>query len=599
MSEPLHRIVPYERQFARHSKSVYWYQENNGDITPEMVYISSKNKYWFYCDTCNHTFYASLNKINNNCWCPYCCTNSITLCDDEHCASCYHKSFASHPKVIFWNSTKNGTVTPRDKFRNANTKFWFNCDTCEHTFDMSLNNLTYGGKWCPYCAHCELCDDEHCASCYQNSFASHPKAQFWYVEKNGTITPRDKFRNANAGTKFWFYCDTCDHTFKTSLNDVNSGCWCPYCAHCELCDDAYCTACYNNSFASHPKVIYWNSIKNGDINPRKVFKYSNKIYWLYCNSCEHTYDTILSNLTLNESGCSYCGIQGNIKLCEDINCESCFNKSLASCPEIVRKYDVKNTKNLRQIFKSTSSINQKIWLKCDTCPHSYNTTGATIQRGCGCPYCSVPCKEICDDDDCDFCYQHSYASHPTSINWSKKNGNIKPRDCIKKSNKKYWFDCDNCKDPYLCALNNRCAGKSCPICKRKTEKKMHDALKERHPDIVREFKQEWCKNINCLPFDFCILGLKIIIELDGRQHLLIQVSNWGDPESIHERDVYKQKCAKNNGYHTIRILQEDVLYDKNKWLDKLLLEIEYIKNNQGSIHHRYICDNNEYDIFPQ
>ena len=68
-------------------------------------------------------------------------------------------------------------------------------------------------------------------------------------------------------------------------------------------------------------------------------------------------------------------------------------------------------------------------------------------------------------------------------------------------------------------------------------------------------------------------------------------------EERHKRDVYKEKCAKENGYHTIRILQEDVLYDNNSWLSNILYEIEYIKNNKDIIHHRYICDNNEYDIF--
>ena len=47
----------------------------------------------------------------------------------------------------------------------------------------------------------------------------------------------------------------------------------------------------------------------------------------------------------------------------------------------------------------------------------------------------------------------------------------------------------------------------------------------------------------------------------------------------------------------IRILQEDVLYDNNDWLDNLIREVKFIHNNPDHIHNRYICDNNEYHIF--
>ena len=98
---------------------------------------------------------------------------------------------------------------------------------------------------------------------------------------------------------------------------------------------------------------------------------------------------------------------------------------------------------------------------------------------------------------------------------------------------------------------------------------------------------------------FCIPELKIIIELDGIQH--IRYVKFFDRkltfEERHKRDLYKQQCANDNGYHIIRILQDDVLYDKNDWLCNLQREIEYIKNNQTVIHNIYICDNDEYGIF--
>ena len=98
-----------------------------------------------------------------------------------------------------------------------------------------------------------------------------------------------------------------------------------------------------------------------------------------------------------------------------------------------------------------------------------------------------------------------------------------------------------------------------------------------------------------LPFDFCIPELKIIIELDGAQHF-IQVSNWASPEETYENDLFKEKCAKENGYSMVRIIQEDVFNDTYDWLSKILLSIEEIKIS-GNIENRYLCENNEYNKF--
>jgi very-short-patch-repair endonuclease len=144
--------------------------------------------------------------------------------------------------------------------------------------------------------------------------------------------------------------------------------------------------------------------------------------------------------------------------------------------------------------------------------------------------------------------------------------------------------------------NHHLNGANCPICKNKTEQKMYEALKPLYHSLITQFKQEWCKNITHLPFDFCIPEHKIIIELDGRQHFN-QVSNWNSPEETFENDLFKEKCANENGYSVIRILQEDVFGDKYDWLSKLQTEIENIITDNTIIHNIYICENGEYDKF--
>ena len=116
------------------------------------------------------------------------------------------------------------------------------------------------------------------------------------------------------------------------------------------------------------------------------------------------------------------------------------------------------------------------------------------------------------------------------------------------------------------------------------------------PSIIIQFKQDWCKKILNLPFDYCIPEHNIIIELDGGQHFK-SVPSWSSThEEQFETDKYKEKCANDNGYSMIRIVQEDVWNDKYDWCKELWETIENIKNG-NTVVNIYLCKNNEYDKF--
>lgn len=141
--------------------------------------------------------------------------------------------------------------------------------------------------------------------------------------------------------------------------------------------------------------------------------------------------------------------------------------------------------------------------------------------------------------------------------------------------------------------SNHLQGQGCPLCVNKTEAKLYEKLITIYPTLQTQFKQDWCKRITYLPYDFCIPEYKIIIELDGEQHFR-QVSNWSSPEDQQENDKFKETCANGNGYSIIRLLQEDVFYDTYDWIKELCGSIEeIIKTNE--ITNIYLCQNNEYN----
>lgn len=109
---------------------------------------------------------------------------------------------------------------------------------------------------------------------------------------------------------------------------------------------------------------------------------------------------------------------------------------------------------------------------------------------------------------------------------------------FKSSNEKFWFTCEN-EHAFKSTLNNINNNNTwCPFCVNKTETKLYEWLKKFYPEVKVQVKYNWCKNNRCLPFDFCIEDLKLIIELDGDQHFK-QVSNWTSVEKIQITDRKK------------------------------------------------------------
>lgn len=357
----------------------------------------------------------------------------------------------------------------------------------------------------------KFCGKKDCSKCFELSFASHPRAKNW--------SERNKFKpwqiTKKVSKKFEFKCDVCDHYFISRVSDVVFKTWCPYCARKKLCDDSKCNICFNISFASYEKSRWWSS-KN-IISPRFVFKRTIKKYYFDCNKCNH-----------------------------------CFRSSLESICAPTKLY----------------------W----------------------CLYCAH--RKLCDDINCMMCFNKSFASHEKSKFLSDKN--INPRKIFKNSRKIFEFTCKVCNGKFNATLNhisryNRSSW--CPHCVNKTEKKLFDYLSKKYIDIKKQYKPKWCKsNISnrCLPFDFFIPSLNIIIELDGPQHFK-QISNWDDPKYTQSKDLYKMKKAYDNKISVIRIPYE-YIFDNKKFEEyKDIIIQNLILREKPEIV--YLCNDNRYEHF--
>lgn len=209
------------QSFASCEKAEFWSEEN--ELAPHQVSKGSKCKFLFDCPDCGHEFEKSLESITGARmeWCPYC--NGQGICEDVNCEFCLNKSFASTDRAQCWG--RDNEISARSVCKNSNTKFYFDCDTCGHTFDAQPSKVM-AGSWCCFCANLKLCGDENCQTCLAKSFASHPESNHWSNEKND-CSPKDVFRGTKK--KYVLVCNNCNNDTTIAPRDIINDQWCRNC----------------------------------------------------------------------------------------------------------------------------------------------------------------------------------------------------------------------------------------------------------------------------------------------------------------------------------------------------------------------------------
>lgn len=513
----------------------------------------------------------------------------------------YDLSFASLDKAEYWHFAKNGSVLPKDVSKWDKEKYWFHCDVCNHDFEKNLRDVTSKKSWCQYCSHKKLCDSNiKCKVCDKNSFYSRQESKMWHSTRNGKITPRDIFKTSEK--TFWFKCPDCNEDFQNKLSNKIK------CTNCKL-------------FKSNKLCKHWHPTKNHGIFPSDVNKGTKKKYWFICPHCKHDIFVSLDKIN-SRLPCKYCGLKD---LCKNDDCQFCYRKSFISYDgktkggKMIRECLVNdnvnndgNKINLRSLHRNNNTHVFKF--QCPDCNHIFDKTLNNISQGHWCGYCKGKVK--CNDDTCKHCLKRSFAHCDTILPttnkkvvsyWSSKNTK-KPRDFALNSGLSALFDCPDCNHTFESVIGNVSSGHWCGnTCRNKTEKKLHHWITERKDEFnyihyQTQYKPEWADlrktHYTRYIYDFYLefYDVKIIIELDGRQHYK-QVSNWSTPLHNQIRDKIKENLATNQDINIIRLNQEDVFNDKGNWEKELLQSIHSIRENSDKITMIYdLTDSKRYIV---
>jgi Probable Zinc-ribbon domain len=394
-----------------------------------------------------------------------------------------------------------------------------------------------------------LCDSELCGVCHERSFASHPKAKYW--SKKNKCSPRQITQG--SAEKCWFDCPNCPHDFEKQMFNIKKGSWCPYCArYChKVCGRETCVYCYNRSFASHPRSRCWS--RSNPVKPSQVTICSNEKYLFDCE-CGHTFPATPGSIS-HDSWCPYCSV-GSSKLCDAKSCLSCHNRSFASHPK-AQYWSMQNTLSPRDVTLHGHTI---VWFTCSECGHDFDNEPHQVARSDGktswCPYCAN--QKLCDQE-CNICFDKSFASHSMSKYWSEKN-TLTPRHVFKRSGKQYWLRCDYHHDfkPILANVTKTINPTWCPKCNEsKGEKAVALALEEFELLFQREKTFPDLRDVGRLRFDFYLTynGHECVIEYDGQQHFhdIVFYKKKDGLRGRQTRDLIKTKYCLKNNINIIRI----------------------------------------------
>jgi hypothetical protein len=436
-----------------------------------------------------------------------------------------------------------------------------------------------------------LCKKDDCEPCNKASFKQILKEKeiehlYLYSKSN----PPSHHLLPHSRSDIIMKCDSCRHEYPTKPTNITSGRGCPYCNKGKLCENVKtCSHCLPRCFLSSNRADYY--IGENQPNIETITLRCNTLYKFKCPDCLHIIEKS-PDAIFKGKWCDYCNPYGDSLCPPESDCKFCYEKSFASHP----RSDYLYIENPRQYTLHSGKYTD---FTCPDCNHSFNMRIADVTDGQWCPYCAWPTRRLCNQlPQCFHCYQRSIASHPLISYFDYKMNKNVPEFICMFSSEPIWLLCKQ-KHSFSITPAHLSEGRWCPKCYLKTEEKIYSWLCEMYEtsDIIRQFKPDWCKNPengSQLSYDFNIISKKVIIELDGNQHF-IDIPSWKSKSNkVRNRDKLKMDYAIHNGYHIIRVIQEDIWYDRYDWRLEVFTLLSNLPENPSRI---FMCKLNEYDIY--
>lgn len=300
----------------------------------------------------------------------------------------------------------------------------------------------------------------------------------WEKNKKLRIEP-DKITYGSIKKVYW-KC-ALGHEWIASPNNRSKGQGCPVCSGRKV------DVGFNDLQSQYPEIAKeWHPILNDKLLPTQVTSGSSKSVWWKCSKCGNEWKTSISNRKAGK-GCPVCGkIKQGLKKEKNI---IALNGSFAdNYPELLSEWDY--DKNSISPYNITKDSTKRVWWKCKTCLHSWQTTVLhRTRRKMGCPACANKATTI---NNC----LETTVSHILK-KWNfKRNIDTTPRDVTAGSNKKVWWICENGHE-WQATVHSIVNGGMCPVCCGQRVQVGYNDLATVNPRLAKEWHPT--KNGDLLP----------------------------------------------------------------------------------------------------
>lgn len=483
-----------------------WHPVKNGKLKPSDFAYQSNKKVWWVCSK-GHEWKAAINNRNAGRGCPYCSNKKVL--------EGYNDLASEHPEIAAeWNYAKNAPLTPNEVVSQSNKKVWWLCEK-GHEWEAPIIHRVRVGTGCPYCY------GRYAIKGVNDLFTTDPLlAAEWNYKRNGSLSPSDVM--SHTGKKVWWICEK-GHEWQDHVNNRSNGRGCPYCSNHQAIVGE------NDLQTLYPELMKeWHPTKNKGINAIKILPGSNKKVWWICEK-GHEWKTQVANRTLVKTGCPICREEQQTSFPEQaifyyikrhfsdaINRDKMYGFELdVFIPSIMTaiEYDgfVWHQDVDKDLKKDISCYNKKITLirvREAGCPIIDRGKSIVITReGKSTTSLNNVIEEIfkilkikderidVDKDSVAIAdlYEHVEKEESLEVqrpelakNWNyARNGMLTPHMVAPKSNRKYWWICENGHE-WQASPNSMKTG-VCPYCNNKKVLAGFNDLKTTNPSLVAEW----------------------------------------------------------------------------------------------------------------
>lgn len=449
-----------------------------------------------------------------------------------------------------WDVVKNSALglDPTKIVVGSNKYAFWKCDTCGYEWKAQITKRGVRGQGCPICGkekqrRTQLENQLRKQGSLLDRFPS--VAEEWDYEKNQG-RPEEYLSGSNKKA-FWI-CEKCGYKWEAVISKRTlRGQGCPECGKIRVKRKIHERIKNRIEIEGSLGTLYPKLEKEWDYDKNSLtpFDYlpnsTTHVYWI-CSQCGHSWNAIIYSRTQG-AGCPVCGQKkGTESLLKGL-----IEKqgSLAdNLPEIAKEWDFVKNGQLTpdQVMVNT---NKSVWWLCSECGYSWRTQVYNRSLGKGCPKCALIKQGIASSKPIEGINDLLSQAPELAKEWHPdKNGDLKPSDVTKWSNKKVWW-LGKCGHEWQAAVGNRFLGRGCPICLKEfkisyPEKVIFFYLNKYLGCVVEEnYKTQWLKGKE---LDIFIPSLNLGIEYDGK--------NWHKNE---KNDLEKNRLCLDNGVELLRI----------------------------------------------